>query len=81
MAISGSRHPYLAAIDGDWLIKAEPAVEPPPAAVIGRRYTRLTPADLDLGYAGRLRASRRASLQHRRLPESRTVERYRWLSA
>ena len=56
MTIAESRHPYLAEIDGDWLIKAEPAVEPPPAEIAGRRYTRLTPADLDLGYAGRMAA-------------------------
>ncbi|QVL46951.1 MAG: RecQ family ATP-dependent DNA helicase [Thiocapsa sp.] len=54
MAIAGSRHPYLAEIEGDWLIKAEPVVQSAPAEVIGRRYTRLTPADLDLGYAGRM---------------------------
>ncbi len=54
MTIAGSRHPYLAEIDGDWLIEAEPVVDPPPAEVVGRRYTRLTPADLDLGYAGRM---------------------------
>ncbi|RKT43860.1 RecQ family ATP-dependent DNA helicase [Thiocapsa rosea] len=54
MAIAGSRHPYLTEIEGDWLVKIEPVVEPPPAEVIRRRYARLTPADLDLGYAGRM---------------------------
>ncbi len=45
--------PHLPLLDGDWLLRSEPAVEPPPPEVIARRYTRLTPADLDLGYAGR----------------------------
>jgi ATP-dependent DNA helicase RecQ len=46
-------HPHLPLLDGDWLLGSEPAVEPPPREVIARRYTHLTPADLDLGYAGR----------------------------
>ncbi|MBK1703660.1 hypothetical protein [Halochromatium glycolicum] len=39
--------------NGDWLLREAPILEPPPAAVIARRYTQLTLADLDLGYAGR----------------------------
>jgi ATP-dependent DNA helicase RecQ len=54
--LAGGGHPHLPLIDsGDWLIRAEPDIPPPPADVIARRYTRLTPADLDLGYAGRQR--------------------------
>jgi ATP-dependent DNA helicase RecQ len=47
--------PLLAQADtaGDWLRHDEPVIEPPPAEVISRRYTQLTPADLDLSYAGR----------------------------
>jgi ATP-dependent DNA helicase RecQ len=53
LEIKGSRHPHLSLLDGDWLLRTEPVVEPPPPEIIARRYTRLTPADLDLGYAGR----------------------------
>jgi ATP-dependent DNA helicase RecQ len=38
---------------GNWLLREAPSLEPPPAAVIARRYTQLSLADLDLGYAGR----------------------------
>jgi len=54
--LAGGGHPHLPLIDsGDWLMRAEPDIEPPPTDVVNRRYTRLTPADLDLGYAGRQR--------------------------
>ena len=53
LEFAAGNHPHLPLLDGDWLLRAEPAVEPPPSEVIARRYTRLTPADLDLGYAGR----------------------------
>jgi len=41
-------------ISGDWLLRLRPSLEPPPLEVMGRRYRLLGPADLDLGYAGRL---------------------------
>jgi ATP-dependent DNA helicase RecQ len=68
LEITGSGHPHLPLLDaatsrvsakqtrgaaGDWLLRETPALEPPPPEVIARRYTQLTPADLDLGYAGR----------------------------
>jgi ATP-dependent DNA helicase RecQ len=53
LELATGNHPHLPLLNGDWLLRAEPAVEPPPAEVLARRYTRLTPADLDLGYAGR----------------------------
>ena len=63
--IEGGGHPHLPLIDsGDWLLRAAPHTEPPPADTIDRRYTRLTPAHLDLGYAGR--QSPRAAI-HRHL--------------
>jgi ATP-dependent DNA helicase RecQ len=37
----------------DYLLRDEPIIEAPAPEVIRRRYCRLTPADLDLGYAGR----------------------------
>jgi ATP-dependent DNA helicase RecQ len=59
-SIDGSGHPHLplltaaAARDGgDWLLADAPAIEPPPAQIMARRYTQLTLADLDLSYAGR----------------------------
>ena len=51
--ITANRHPHLPLLDGDWLIETAPAIEPPPAEVIARRYERLTPADVDISYAGR----------------------------
>jgi len=63
LELTAGRHPHLPLLaragpggdgqDGDWLLRTEPVVDPPPAAVVARRYSRLTPADLDLGYAGR----------------------------
>jgi len=51
---TGGGHPHLRLIDsGNWLLRTAPSIGPPPADIIARRYTRLTPADLDLGYAGR----------------------------
>lgn len=53
-ALAGSGHPHLPQIDtGDWLLQAEPKIGSPPAEIVNRRYQRLSPADLDLGYAGR----------------------------
>jgi ATP-dependent DNA helicase RecQ len=46
-------NPHLALLEGDWLIRRPCTLDPPPAALLARRYTLLTPADLDLGYAGR----------------------------
>ena len=53
MELAAGKHPHLPLLNGDWLLSAQPVVEPLPPEVIARRYTRLTPADLDLGYAGR----------------------------
>lgn len=67
LEVAGSGHPHLPLLDaaasraaeqpksaaGDWLLREAPTLEPPPPAVIARRCTQLTPADLDLGYAGR----------------------------
>ncbi len=46
-------NPYIGQIDGDWLLRGEPTISPPATDILARRYTRLGPADLDLGYAGR----------------------------
>jgi len=53
LEIAGGGHPHLPLLQGDWLLHEQPVIEPPPAEVIARRYAQLTPADLDLGYAGR----------------------------
>jgi ATP-dependent DNA helicase RecQ len=53
LELHDGHHPHLPLLDGDWLLRTRPAIEPPEPAVVMRRYTRLTPADLDLGYAGR----------------------------
>ncbi|EIC20980.1 ATP-dependent DNA helicase, RecQ family [Thiorhodovibrio frisius] len=53
LELAPGKHPHLPLLDGDWLLRAEPAVETPPPEILARRYTRLTPADLDLGFAGR----------------------------
>jgi ATP-dependent DNA helicase RecQ len=45
--------PRPEALAGDWLLRTPVAIDPPPQAILRRRYTRLTPADIDLGYAGR----------------------------
>ncbi len=55
---AGNAQPHLPLLEpaetrGDWLLRHEPIIEAPPAEVMARRYTQLTPADLDLGYAGR----------------------------
>jgi ATP-dependent DNA helicase RecQ len=66
--ISGSGHPHLPLLEttvatapkqaqetiGDWLLRETPTLAPPPPPeIIARCYTQLTPADLDLSYAGR----------------------------
>ena len=63
LEIAGGGHPHLPllhaaasqgqAVAGDWLLREAPSLEPPPAAITARRYAQLTPADLDLSYAGR----------------------------
>jgi len=52
--LSGGSTPWRDEIDGDWLLRLQPECEAPPPAVMARRYRLLTPADLDLGFAGRL---------------------------
>ncbi len=53
LEIAGGGNPHLPLLRGDWLLRDEPIIEPPPAGIIQQRYTQLTLADLDLGYAGR----------------------------
>jgi ATP-dependent DNA helicase RecQ len=53
LEIAGGRHPHLPFLQGDCLLRAEPSIEAPPPEIMFRRYCRLTPADLDLSYAGR----------------------------
>ncbi len=60
LELADGGHPHLPLLEtavpsaaGDWLLRDTPDLGPPPAEVIVRRYARLTPADLDLGYAGR----------------------------
>ncbi|EGV28461.1 ATP-dependent DNA helicase, RecQ family [Thiorhodococcus drewsii AZ1] len=38
---------------GDWLIRTQVAIERPLESTIRRRYRLLSPADIDIGYAGR----------------------------
>lgn len=38
---------------GDWLLGTPARIEAPPAELIARRYALLSPADIDIGYAGR----------------------------
>jgi len=38
--------------EGDWLLRSPVDITAPAAALIQRRYTLLSPADIDLGYAG-----------------------------
>jgi ATP-dependent DNA helicase RecQ len=52
-----------------------PIIEAPPAEVIGRRYCRLTPADLDLGYAGRQAPN---APIHRHLAALQASDHLRW---
>ena len=52
--LSGGSTPWRNEIDGDWLLHLQPECEAPPPEVMARRYRLLTPADLDLGFAGRL---------------------------
>ena len=53
-SLTGSGNPWLDEIAGDWLVRLRPQVEAPMAEVMARRYRLLTPAGLDLGYAGHL---------------------------
>ena len=53
MEFAGGGHPHVPLLEGNWLLRDEPIIEPPPAGIVQRRYSQLTPADLDLGYAGR----------------------------
>ncbi len=51
--LPGGANPDPRRFAGDWLLCTRPAVEPPPAAIIARRYTLLEPTAIDLGFAGR----------------------------
>jgi ATP-dependent DNA helicase RecQ len=53
LEIQSSGHPHLSLLDGDWLIRSAPALDTPSTEILARRWTALTPADLDLGFAGR----------------------------
>jgi ATP-dependent DNA helicase RecQ len=46
-------NPWIDELQGDWLLHIRPRAAAPPPEVVARRYALLTPADLDIGYAGR----------------------------
>ncbi|MBS1201592.1 MAG: ATP-dependent helicase, RecQ family, partial [Chromatiaceae bacterium] len=73
-SVIGSGNPWLDEIEGDWLLRLAPQIEPPPLHVIARRYSLLTLADLDLGYAGRLQSDHPI---HARLANLQTGDRLR----
>jgi ATP-dependent DNA helicase RecQ len=52
--LSGDAAPWRDEIDGDWLLRLRSECAAPPPEIMARRYRLLTPADLDLGFAGRL---------------------------
>jgi ATP-dependent DNA helicase RecQ len=51
--LPGGGNPPPELLDGDWLLRSSPELQTPAAEVLGRRYDLLTPADIDLGFAGR----------------------------
>lgn len=51
--LPGGGNPPPTLLDGDWLLYTRPDAPAPPAEVLARRYDLLTPADIDLGFAGR----------------------------
>ena len=53
--IPGGDNPDPMLFDGDWLLRSSVDCPPPAREVLARRYEPLTPADLDLGFAGRRR--------------------------
>jgi ATP-dependent DNA helicase RecQ len=52
-SVTGAGNPWIDEIEGDWLMRLRPQLAPPPPEVTARHYRLLSPADLDLGYAGR----------------------------
>jgi ATP-dependent DNA helicase RecQ len=53
LELAGAGNPHIPLIPRDPALRTMPVVEAPPAAILARRYTRLTLTDLDLGFAGR----------------------------
>ncbi|WP_295587072.1 RecQ family ATP-dependent DNA helicase [uncultured Lamprocystis sp.] len=51
--VPGGDNPSPALFEGDWLLRSRVDIPAPAAALIQRRYTLLSLADIDLGYAGR----------------------------
>ena len=51
--LPGGDNPPPTLFDGDWLLYTRVEIAAPPAAIVGRRYALLSPAAIDLGYAGR----------------------------
>jgi ATP-dependent DNA helicase RecQ len=51
--LPGGGNPPPTIFDGDWLLHTSPEIPAPPPEVLARRYDLLTPADIDLGFAGR----------------------------
>jgi len=51
--IPGGGNPNPSLFAGDWLIRTQVAIERPLESTIRRRYRLLSPADIDIGYAGR----------------------------
>lgn len=70
--LPGGSAPDPERIDGDWLLSTRPEIEPPSPEILARRYDTLTPADIDIGYAGRRPADDQI---HRRLAAVRTGDR------
>ncbi len=52
-SVIGAVNPWFDEIAGDWLVRLRPQLAPPPPEVTACRYRLLSPAELDLGYAGR----------------------------
>jgi ATP-dependent DNA helicase RecQ len=52
-ALATSPNPHLPLLQGDAILRTPVHITPPPPEVTARRYSLLTPADLDLGYPGR----------------------------
>jgi ATP-dependent DNA helicase RecQ len=51
--LPGGANPAPRLFEGDWLLHTRVEIDAPPAAIVTRRYELLSPAAIDLGYAGR----------------------------
>jgi ATP-dependent DNA helicase RecQ len=51
--LPGGANPAPHLFEGDWLLHTRVEIAAPPAAIVTRRYELLSPAAIDLGYAGR----------------------------